>query len=174
MSLICVVCKCDVRCALSLLHVLQNRNLLEISYFTETGPFYIVTLLLLTLSCIINKMKRKMSIPVSVCFVCALAQAFRERTCAFHCFHIPLSHWTLEQMEHVPPYDVVPSMRPIILVGPSLKGYEVILTPHQAQTAHITAPEPPVSLILMPRGFQVTDMMQKALFDFLKHKFEGR
>lgn len=78
----------------------------------------------------------------------------------------------MAQMEHVPPYDVVPSMRPIILVGPSLKGYEV--REKKSNTLLLNSCFHSTRCLMLDVLPQVTDMMQKALFDFLKHKFEGR
>ncbi|MGH0155077.1 UNVERIFIED_CONTAM: hypothetical protein FKN15_044346 [Acipenser sinensis] len=76
-----------------------------------------------------------------------------------------------KSMEQVPPYDVVPSMRPIILVGPSLKGYEM----EQVPPYDVVPSMRPIILVGPSlKGYEVTDMMQKALFDFLKHRFEGR
>lgn len=78
----------------------------------------------------------------------------------------------------MPPYDVVPSMRPVVLVGPSLKGYEVSKSSRKellsefSVRSHCTCDKSQTALYFV--FLQVTDMMQKALFDFLKHRFDGR
>lgn len=77
-------------------------------------------------------------------------------------------------------YDVVPTMRPVVLMGPSLKGLEVsflwfLRVCKAAWNLKNLYYLSVVSFIyFFFVHFQVTDMMQKALFDYLKHRFEGR
>lgn len=93
------------------------------------------------------------------------------------------------QGEQVAMYDVVPTMRPVVLMGPSLKGLEVS-KPHSYSWSLLVFVNMTTHLLCKIKLFafgqwhffktnsavllQVTDMMQKALFDFLKHRFEGR
>ena len=62
--------------------------------------------------------------------------------------------------KHEQPYVVVPNMRPLVFVGPSLKGYEVCYEIRNELNFN--------------NYFKITDMMQKSLFDYLKSAFEGR
>ena len=55
-------------------------------------------------------------------------------------------------------------MRPVVMVGPSLK---VLIG---ACCSQIYKSEIKIHI----QGYEVTDMLQKAVFEFLKNKFEGR
>ena len=96
------------------------------------------------------------------------------------CCHDPVTKQILSK---------VPSIRPLVLVGPSLKGYEVITTscsyqwyvtsrsywyPIHRDDMSLWSPETNLVKFSYHLHAQVTDMMQKAVFEFLKNKFEGR